>query len=103
MTVTFDFSSTHDFFDHKASELPRLRRRQRRFQPPLPNRRPPLHPARPQAPILSNAPAPLLPSEPFPTLTVVSLPQCLLSSLPKKCSSTKIFSPFFPPRCSLYE
>ena len=42
--------------DANSSEQSGLRRRQRRFQPPIPNRRPPLHPARPQTPILVAQP-----------------------------------------------
>jgi len=41
--------------DPNPGEQPRLRRRQWRFQPALSDRRPPLHPARPQAPILTEA------------------------------------------------
>jgi hypothetical protein len=38
--------------DKHVSGQPGLWRRQRRLQPPLPDRRPPLHPARPQARLL---------------------------------------------------
>ena len=54
-----------------GGQMPRrkkCRHRERRPQPPLPNRRPPLHPARPQAPILSNESGRLGPHSSLPGL-----------------------------------